>query len=166
MADLVQTAVASPRVSELCNSPRSLPPNKAESVMIITPADRLRNRVRRVVSRRRSGGGFAGEALERRPWADKREDRPKGAPNSLTGQCSRRYGCRWKRGKDLENGAGNYREPLQNCGLGDQLLAARNGRGGRYTLCFSSESRTQVMNQLSYFTNSVRLRRMSWSRSN
>ena len=56
---------------------------------------------------------FTGEALERRPWANKREDRPKGAQNVSSWQCDLRHGRKWKRGRQFENEASNFRGALQ-----------------------------------------------------
>ena len=55
---------------------------------------------------------FGGEALERRPWANKREDRPKGAPTSSPQQFGFGRDVRRERGKRIEKGAGNYRSAL------------------------------------------------------
>ena len=46
------------RMLRCCNSPRSLPRKKAESVMIIALADSVRNRAGRVIFRQRSAERF------------------------------------------------------------------------------------------------------------
>ena len=67
---------------------------------------------------------FTGEAFERRPWVNKREDRPKGAQNVSSWQCDLRHGRKWKRGRQFENEAGNFRGPLQ---LGATLVGEPTG---------------------------------------
>ena len=53
---------------------------KGESVMVISPADCVRNRCRRAVFWQGGKTNCFGEALALTPWATKREDPPKGAP--------------------------------------------------------------------------------------
>ena len=86
---------------ELCNSPRSLPRKKAELVMIISLAASVRNRAGRADFLNALEQDFVGGAQERRPWANKREDRPKGAPNSSPPQPGFDPDARRKRGNNL-----------------------------------------------------------------
>ena len=98
----------------LCNLPRSLPRKKAELVMIISLAASVRNRAGGAALVRAVEQDFVGGAPERRPWANKREDRPNGAPNSPPPQPGFDRDARREPGKQLENGTGEYRGALHS----------------------------------------------------
>ena len=85
--------------------------------MIISLAASVRNRAGRADFVNAVEQDFVGGVQERRPWANKREDRPKGAPNSSPQQPGFDRDARRKRGKQLETGTGNYRGALHQVSL-------------------------------------------------